>query len=101
MKAMGQRNTITATLATLIQKENVPLQAVALAGEAIAIDARLSDFEQGASRRSSFEKWAALTEAYDVLLKRTQSITADFERDRDGHVLIAALTEIKARLAAL
>jgi len=96
-----QGNTITEVLAALILSGNVPLQAVALAGESIAIDARLSDHEQGASRRASLEAWAALADANDILLRRTQMAVTDFASTRDGHALILALSEIKKQLSDL
>ncbi len=98
---MEKTNTVTAVLAKLIQQSNVPLKAVALAGEIIAMDARLSDFELGASRRTSLEKWSSVAEAYDVLLKRAQSVEADFAQKRDGEVLLATLSDMKEELAAL
>ena len=77
------------------------MQAVGIAGEAIAIDARLSDYYQGATKRASLEKWVTLAEANDELLQRTRLAVADFSRTQDGFTLIQTLSEIKERLAAL
>jgi hypothetical protein len=98
---MERKSTVTALLAELIQQDNVPLKAVALAGEIITIDARLSDFEPGSSRRTSLETWSAVAEAYVVLLKRAHSVVAEFAQKRDGHVLVAGLSAMKNELAAL
>ncbi len=98
---MAQGNTITEVLAGLILEGNVPLQAIALAGEAIAIDARLSDHIQGASRRTSLETWSDLAEANEVFLRRTKDAVVDFLKTKDGYVLIDALSEIKEGLAGL
>jgi hypothetical protein len=98
---MAQTSTITQALATLILNGNVPLEAVAIAGEVITIDARISSFDKGAAKRASLEKWSEFAEAYDVLLRRTQSAADDFAQSRDGRTLIQALGEIKEGMIAL
>ena len=98
---MAQTKTITEALATLILQGNVPLEAVAIAGETIALDARMSSYDQGATKRASLEKWSAFAEAYDVLLRRAQSASADCAMTRDGRALIRALDDVKQSLAAL
>jgi hypothetical protein len=98
---MAEMNTIGQVLAALILRENVPLQAVALAGEMITLDARLSDYHPGAENRSSLENLSLLGEANEELLRRTRAAADDFSRTRDGHALIRTLVEIKEKLAAL
>jgi hypothetical protein len=98
---MEHSQTITELLAKLILGGNVPLRAVALAGEAIAIDARICDYDSGAAKRATLEVWSAFAEAYDVILQRTRSAIEDFSRTRDGEALLLALSEIKERLTAL
>jgi hypothetical protein len=98
---MEQGQTITEVLANLILSGNVPLKAVAVAGEVITIDARLCDYDTGASRRVNLEVWSAFAEAYDVVLQRVRSAIGDFSRTRDGDALLRALSEIKERLTTL
>jgi hypothetical protein len=77
--AVTHKGTITEVLAALILQGNVPLKAVALVGEAIAVDARLSDYDQTA-KRATLERWQSLGEAYEALFGRTQSAVDDFSR---------------------
>ena len=98
---MVNTKTITETLATLILQGNVPLRAVAIAGEAIALDAQMNSYDQGADKRSTFDRWSDYAEAYDSLLRRSQSAASDFERTKDGRDLIKVLEEIRADMKAL
>jgi hypothetical protein len=45
--------TITEALATLILQGNIPLEAVAIAGKTIALDARVCSYDLGATKRAS------------------------------------------------
>jgi hypothetical protein len=99
---MSERDTVTSILATLIQQTHVPLKAVALAGEIIAMHARLSDVDDGVLKPKpiSLESWVSMAETYHALLRRTHTSFVEYMRDQDGDALIGALSEIKEVLAA-
>jgi hypothetical protein len=101
LKNEGEVRTITEVLAAFILQVNIPLKAVTLAGEIIALDARLNDYDTGAPSRANFEKWAETCEAYEVLSLRTQTAVAEFARTPEGYAaLVQKLSEIKAGLIA-
>ena len=98
---MSQAKSITEVLADLILQRNVPLRAVAIAGEAVAADARLSDHPEGPTKRTTGPELHELLETYDTLLQRCKAIVKEFGEARDGHALIRSLSEIKQALIEL
>ena len=51
---MTESRSVTKILAPLLVMDNIPLRAVALIGEAITADARLSGFGKGKTARKQF-----------------------------------------------
>jgi len=98
---MTQAKTITQELAMLILQGSLPLEAVAIAGETIALDARVCSYQDGATKRRTLESWSEFAEAYDLLLRDTQSAVAGFTMTRDAHTLVRALEDLKRNLTVL
>jgi len=99
---MSDAKSISGVLANLILQENVPLRAVAVAGETIAADALLLDYPvEGTTRRNAFEDLGQFLETYETWLRRSEDIVSDFLRRRDGRELIRDLSEIKDALVEL
>lgn len=88
-------------MAALILQGNVPLEAVAIAGEVITTDARICSYDKGVARRASLEKWSEFAEAYELLLRHTRSAIEKFGQNRDGRALVRALEEIEQSMTAL
>jgi hypothetical protein len=98
---MSQAKSLSEVLASLILQPNVPLRAIAIAGEAIAADAPLRDYPDGPAKRTTGPELYQFLEAYDALLRRSEVIVSDFLETRDGHALILDLSGIKQALVEL
>src|SRR5450755_2009065 len=98
---MTQRASIDTLLAALIIQGNVPMKAVEIAGEIIAIAARLSDYDLGRKHRAKLESWSKSAEVYETMLRRAQSAIAEFNLSHDGSALLESLSSIKHDLVAL
>jgi hypothetical protein len=98
---MPQAQSITEVLVRLILLGNVPLKAVAIAGEAIAVDARLRDYPQGPTKRTSGDEYYQFLESYEALRQRCEGVVNAYSEARDGHSLIKRLSDIKDALGKL
>jgi hypothetical protein len=98
---MAEARSISEALAPLIFQGSIPLKTIALIGEIITIDARLRDYEQGPTKRTTGDELGAFLESYDALLQRVRSAVAEFMRTQDRSALMNFLPEIRDNLAAL
>jgi hypothetical protein len=88
-------------LAQLILRNDLPLRAVAIAGEAMAADARLMDYGQGLTKRNTGPELFELLESYETVLRRCQAMVEGFSESQDGNRLIDELLKIKGKLIEL
>jgi hypothetical protein len=98
---VAQSQLIFQVLAQLILRNNVPPKAVAIAGEAIAADARLMGYGQGPTTRNTGQELFELLEIYETVLRRCQAMVEKFLESQDGNRLIDELLEIKEKLIEL
>jgi hypothetical protein len=98
---MSQFKSISEVLANLILQHNVPLKAIAIAGEAIATDAPLLDYPHGAAKRTTGPELYQFLETYDALLRHSEVVVREFLETRDAHALIRDLSGIKQALVEL
>jgi hypothetical protein len=98
---MTQAETISASLAPLLLRADVPMKAIEIIGEAISADARVLGYEQGPTKRTTGEEQLQFLETYDDLLRRTEALVAVFSKTREQQSLIDELLEIKQGLVDL
>ena len=98
---MTEARSISEALVPLISRDDIPLKAIAIVGEIIAVDARLRDFDQGPTKRTTGDQLGEFLETYDVLLQRTLSAIEAFLKTQNREGLMKVIREIKEGLTAL
>ncbi|HEX6121023.1 MAG TPA: hypothetical protein VFZ03_16365, partial [Dongiaceae bacterium] len=81
---MTEEPVILKVLASFIMRPNVPLQAIAMAGEVIALDARLMDYDGILANRKTLRQISQGLETYHSLAFRTEAIVQQFSGTQDG-----------------
>jgi hypothetical protein len=98
---MSQARSIAHVLANLVLQRNVPLKAVAIAGEAIAADAKALSHPEGPKSPKTGEELYQFLETYDALSRRCEGIVSAYMETRDADALLRDLSEIKRALVDL
>lgn len=98
---MNEARSISKALIPLISRDDIPLKTMAIVGEIITVDARLQDYDQGPTKRTTGHELGMFLESYDVLLQRTLSAVADFLKTNDRETLMRVVPEIREGLTAL
>ena len=98
---MTEPRSVTKLIAPLLFVDNIPLRAVALVGEAITADARLSDLGEGKTVRSDLDAIIELTSSYEIIQELAAIAVGEFEESCDGNRLIKQLSDIRDGLIAL
>jgi hypothetical protein len=98
---MIRPKSIAQILAELVVEGGMPLKAVAITGELIAMDARISDYLNGPMKHGSLKDIELAAESYDALLKKAEGIGKDFLETRDRQALMNELVAVKDTMAAL
>jgi hypothetical protein len=98
---MAQSESVFRVLAQLILRNNVPLHAVAIAGEAIAADARLNDDSEAPAKRRSDRGVLDFLESYEAVRQRCEAVLEAFSEKRDVPELVRELSKIRDKLIEL
>ena len=99
---MPQSRSITEVLANLILRSDTPLDATAIAGEIVTLDARLRTYGGSIhANNRTLEEISNAMQVYDTILERSEALVVDFAAKRDIPVLLQQLLEIKASLGRL
>jgi len=98
---MIKPKSIAQILAELVVEGGMPLKAVAITGELIAMDARISDYPNGAMKHGSLIDIERAAESYEALVKKAEGIGKDFLETKDRQTLMNELVAIKDTMAAL
>jgi hypothetical protein len=96
-----EAHSISQALASLILRDDIPLKTIAIVGEIIRIDARLRQYDQGPTKRTTGDELALFLETYDALLQRTKCAVAEFLKTQDREPLLRMLQDIRDALVAL
>jgi hypothetical protein len=99
---MAQSESVFRVLAQLILRDNVPLHAVAIAGEAIAADARRLDADSEAPTKHRSDRGVLdFLESYESIRRRCEALFEAFSERRNVPELVRELSEIRDELIGL
>lgn len=85
----------------LSQSNRVPLKAISIVGEIIALDARLRDYGGGLMKQDNLQEIIASLEDYEQLVQRTRTGVNAFLEVGDNLTLIELLSEVRGSLSEL
>jgi hypothetical protein len=98
---MTSRGPISKVLIQLLMRDDIPSQTVALVGEIITADARLSGLGKGKTIRSTIDAVLELTKAYEGIQDKCEAAIVEFSASHDSEMLDRRLSEIRNGLVSL